>query len=117
MSDPLNDPQNAVWVDVCAVDDIEPEDVIRFDYGDRTYAVYRTANNRCFATDGLCTHARVHLAGGFVSGTTIECPKHNGRFDVTTGRVRSAPATVDLGCHPVRVIAGRIELQVVPGPD
>ena len=40
-----------------------------------------TADDRYFATDGLCTHGRAHLSGGFVDGTTIECPKHNGRFD------------------------------------
>ena len=30
------------WVQVCAADDIEEEDVIRFDHGNRTFAVYRS---------------------------------------------------------------------------
>lgn len=96
------------WVDVCGAEDIESEDVRRFDHHDRTYALYRTADNRYFATDGLCTHARVHLADGFVSGTTIECPKHNGRFDICTGRAKGAPASVDLTCHPVEIRDGRV---------
>ena len=29
------------WIPVCAVDDIDPEDVQRFDYGAATYAIYR----------------------------------------------------------------------------
>jgi 3-phenylpropionate/trans-cinnamate dioxygenase ferredoxin subunit len=29
------------WVEACAADDIEEEDVIRFDYGGRTFAIYR----------------------------------------------------------------------------
>lgn len=112
----MSDEQAGVWVDVCGVDDIEREDVIRFDHGDLTFAVYRTADDRFFATDGLCTHARVHLSGGFLTGTTIECPKHNGRFDVTTGAVRSLPATVDLGCHAVRVEDGRVVLRLPAAP-
>lgn len=100
------------WVAVGAVGAVEPGDVVRFDHAGRTFAVYRTADDRYFATDGLCTHGRVHLADGFVDGTTIECPKHNGRFDLTTGTAKGAPALVDLGCHAVRVVDGTIELRV-----
>src|SRR3954452_1624514 len=66
------------WVDACAADDIDEEDVIRFDHGGRTFAIYRTDDDRYFATDGLCTHEQVHLADGLLMGTIIECPKHNG---------------------------------------
>ncbi|MFM7537603.1 MAG: Rieske 2Fe-2S domain-containing protein [Acidimicrobiales bacterium] len=100
------------WVTVGAVGAIDRSDVVRVDHGGRTFAVYRTADDRYFATDGLCTHGRVHLADGFVDGTTIECPKHNGRFDLTTGKAKGTPALVDLGCHPLRVTDGRIELRV-----
>jgi 3-phenylpropionate/trans-cinnamate dioxygenase ferredoxin subunit len=101
---------SGTWVDVCAAGDIAREDVIRFDHGGGTFAVYRTDDDRYCATDGLCTHARVHLSGGFVMGRIIECPKHNGRFDVTTGRAAGAPACVDLRTHPVKVEAGRVSI-------
>jgi 3-phenylpropionate/trans-cinnamate dioxygenase ferredoxin subunit len=75
--------------------------------------VYRDEAGRLAATDGLCTHARVHLADGFVFGTQIECPKHNGRFDVHTGEARGAPACVNLATHAVRLDAdGWIEISV-----
>ena len=32
----------AQWVEACSVDDVEIENVIRFDSGDRTFAVYRS---------------------------------------------------------------------------
>ena len=51
------------WIPACLSSDLAPEDVTRFDHGDRTFAIYRTADDRYYATDGLCTHARVHLAG------------------------------------------------------
>ncbi len=90
------------WVEACAADDIEEEDVIRFDHGSRTFAVYRLANDAHFATDGLCTHEHVHLADGLVTDNIIECPKHNGRFDVRTGEAKGAPVCIKLGTYPSR---------------
>lgn len=40
------------WTDVCALEDLDPEDVMRFDHGSRTFAVYRSAKGEVFATDG-----------------------------------------------------------------
>jgi 3-phenylpropionate/trans-cinnamate dioxygenase ferredoxin component len=102
---------NDGWIEAGAAGDIAREDVIRFDHGGRTFAIYRTADDRYYATDGLCTHAQVHLAGGFVMDHIIECPKHNGRFDFTTGQAKGAPACVDLETYPVKVEDGRIYLK------
>ncbi|MQT13584.1 MocE family 2Fe-2S type ferredoxin [Segnochrobactrum spirostomi] len=98
------------WIDACAADDIEEEDVIRFDHEGRTFAIYRLDGDAYYATDGLCTHEQVHLADGFVSGTLIECPKHNGRFDVRTGQAKGAPVCVNLVSYPVRLDGGRVML-------
>lgn len=100
------------WIDAGAAEDIDSEDVVRFDYGDRTFALYRTEDDRYFATEGLCTHERVHLADGLVIGTIIECPKHNGRFDFTTGAAKGAPVCVDLKTYPVSVENGRLKLDI-----
>ena len=100
------------WVDACAPDDVDAEDVIRFDHGDRTFAIYRTDDDRYFATDGLCTHEQVHLADGLVMGAIIECPKHNGRFDFRTGAAKGAPVCVDLATYPVKVEGGRVFLKL-----
>ncbi|HLX71828.1 MAG TPA: MocE family 2Fe-2S type ferredoxin [Verrucomicrobiae bacterium] len=103
---------NGQWVEACRVGDIEPADVIRFDHGQRTFAVYRTADDNYYVTEGLCTHEKVHLAGGFVMDHIIECPKHNGRFDFTTGKAQGAPVCVNLNTYPVRVEAGRVMIRV-----
>ena len=101
-----------VWIDACAADDVLPEDVTRFDYNGATYAIYRTGDDRYFATDGLCTHEQVHLADGFVMGTVIECAKHNGRFDFTTGEAKGAPACIALVTHPIKVEGGRVFIEL-----
>ena len=95
------------WVKACAADDIDDEDVIRFDHEGKTFALYRK-DDEFFATDGLCTHEKVHLADGLVMNYVIECPKHNGRFDYRTGAAKGAPVCVDLKTYPVKVEAGQL---------
>lgn len=90
-------------VRACAKEDIDAEDVIRFDHADRTFAIYRSAIDEYFATDGLCTHEEAHLADGFVIDDIIECPMHNGRFNYCTGEARDIPACIDLKTYPVKI--------------
>ncbi len=94
------------WVAACAVDAIDEEDVIRFDHAGRTFAVYRLEGDAYYATDGLCTHEQAHLADGLVMDGIIECPKHNGRFDIRTGKAKRAPVCVDLKTYPVKIEDG-----------
>lgn len=102
----------ATWVDACGVDEIEPEDVIRFDHGGRTFAIYRDPGGAVFCTDGLCTHEQVHLAGGLVMDHEIECPKHNAVFDYRTGQALRAPACKALATYPARVENGRVLIEI-----
>ncbi|NBU14272.1 MAG: Rieske family ferredoxin [Alphaproteobacteria bacterium] len=92
----------ANWVRACAVNDIPDEDVIRFDHEGSTYAVYRK-DEQFYATDGLCTHEKIHLADGLVMDFTIECPKHNGRFDYRSGKAKGAPVCIDLKTYPTKI--------------
>ena len=99
------------WIDTVAFDDIDEEDVVRFDHAGRTFAIYRI-DGEVHASDGLCTHEHVHLCDGLVMGHVIECPKHNGRFDVRDGKPLSAPVCEKLTIYPARVEAGRILIEV-----
>lgn len=100
------------WIDACAVDDVDEEDVIRFDHAGRTYAIYRSPEGAWFCTDGLCTHEQVHLADGLVMDHVIECPKHNGQFDYRTGAALRAPVCVNLATYPARAEGGRVLIRV-----
>ncbi len=100
------------WVDACAADDIDAEDVIRFDHGGRTFAIYRSPDDQFFATDGICTHERAVLADGLVLDDIIECPKHNGRFNYKTGEAKGAPVCVNLKTYAVRLEGARVLIDV-----
>jgi 3-phenylpropionate/trans-cinnamate dioxygenase ferredoxin subunit len=104
------------WVDVCDLEEIEHEDVMRWDWAGSTFAIFRSPEGEVFATDGLCTHEQVHLAGGLVMDHLIECPKHNGRFDYRTGAPLRAPVCVALRTYPARVEAGRIQVLLDSAP-
>jgi 3-phenylpropionate/trans-cinnamate dioxygenase ferredoxin component len=102
----------ATWIRACAVDDVDEEDLLRFDHEGRTFAIYRSPEDAFYATDGLCTHERVHLADGLVMGHEVECPKHNGRFDYRTGAARRAPVCTDLRTYPVKIEDGAVYVDI-----
>jgi len=99
-------------VDACSIEDVEPEDVIRFDHESHVYAIYRSPSGRFFATDGICTHEHAILADGLVMNDVIECPKHNGRFKYETGEAVRIPPCVALRTYPVRVVGDRVYLEL-----
>ena len=100
------------WINAVATDDIDTDDVIRWDHAGQTFALYRTEDDAFFASDGLCTHEQVHLAGGLLMGHLIECPKHNGRFDIRDGAPKRAPACLALKTYPTRIEGGRLFVDV-----
>ncbi|SMO86957.1 MocE family 2Fe-2S type ferredoxin [Paracoccus laeviglucosivorans] len=100
------------WIDACAPDDIEPEDLIRFDHAGRSFAIYRSPEGEFFCTDGFCTHESVHLADGLVMDHVIECPKHNGQFDYRTGEAVRPPACKNLRIYATRVEGDRVQIEL-----
>jgi MocE subfamily Rieske [2Fe-2S] domain protein len=104
------------WIEVCAGADLGPADVIRFDHDKQTFALYRDAEGALYATDGFCTHGNTHLGGGLVIGRTIECPKHNGRFNLADGSPARPPVCRGLATFPIEERRGRLYLNITrPG--
>lgn len=106
-------PDSSGWVEVCEASLLGEEDVIRFDHGKRTYAVIRDAEGCVFATDGICTHGNTHLSAGLVKGKIIECPKHNGRFNLADGSPARAPICRGLATYPIETRDGKLFLNVL----
>jgi len=102
----------ADWVEACGAEDVELEEVIRFDHGSRTFAIYRSPEDEYFCTDGLCSHEKVHLCDGLVMDNLIECPKHNGQFDYKTGEAIRVPACVNLKTYRTKVENDRVLIEI-----
>jgi len=102
----------ANWVDACATNAIDNENLIRFDHGGRTFAIYRSPEDEYFCTDGMCTHEAIHLVDGRVINNTVECPKHNGTFDYKTGEALQSPVCVKLKTFPTKVEGDRVLIEI-----
>ena len=100
------------WVDAGDAASLRPADVLRFDHGRKTFAIYRTADGKVYATDGICTHGNVHLSTGLVIGDMVECSKHNGRFHLADGSPARTPVCRGLVTYPVQETAGRLRLHI-----
>ena len=100
------------WTLACKTADIDAEDLIRFDHGGATYAIYHSPDGKFYATAGRCTHEDVHLSDGLVMDYVIECPKHNGQFDYRTGEAKRAPVCINLKTYPVKVEGGQVFIEV-----
>ena len=101
------------WIRACTLEEIEIEDLVRFDYGERTFAIYRSPNDEFYCTDGLCTHEDVHLENGLVIEHIIECPMHNGQFDYRTGKAMRSPVYIDLVTYPVKVEGNDVFIKIL----
>lgn len=100
------------FIDVAAASDIPDGDVVGRVVDGREIALYRLGDE-VLATDARCTHGDASLCGGFVEPDgSIECPLHQGRFDIRTGRALCAPLTHDLAVHSVQVVDGRVRVQI-----
>ncbi len=107
-----NKPVVRGWIEVIDSHLLQKEDVLRFDYNQKTYAIYRASDGQFYATEGLCTHGNAHLADGLVKGTLIECAKHNGRFDIRDGSPQRLPVCVGLKTYAVRESSGKLLLDL-----
>jgi naphthalene 1,2-dioxygenase system ferredoxin subunit len=99
------------WIDAASRQDVPQWDVVGIRVQGREIALYEV-EGEVFATDNLCTHGQGRMSDGFLEGREIECPLHQGRFDVCTGKALCAPLTEDIRTYPVRVEAGRVFIHI-----
>ena len=97
------------WQDLIAVADLEPGDVTPINFGTRELAVF-DAKDGVFVSMARCTHGAANLCDGHFDGTYIECPLHQGLFDVRDGTARAAPARVALRMIKSRVVDGMVQV-------
>jgi apoptosis-inducing factor 3 len=90
------------WQRVASRSEIAVDSVLGLDVDGSPVALYRLANE-VFATAGICSHALAVLSDGFVEDGKVECPLHQGQFDIRSGKALRAPATEDLRTYAVKL--------------
>lgn len=99
------------WTDALSAADLPADDVKGVAVAGCDIAIY-TVGDAVYATDGICTHGQARLCDGFLDGHEIECPLHQGRFDVRDGQPLCEPVTEALRRYPVKVEGGRVFLRL-----
>jgi naphthalene 1,2-dioxygenase system ferredoxin subunit len=95
------------WTDVSAFDDVPEEDVLGVETAGKDVALYNV-DGQVYATDNICTHGHARLCDGFLEGFEIECPLHQGKFDIRDGRPTCQPVTEAVRTYPVKIENGRV---------
>jgi nitrite reductase/ring-hydroxylating ferredoxin subunit len=97
------------WERVAAPDDVPEGGTLPAAFRGQPVCLYKLGG-RILATHDVCTHEDASLADGFVVDGKIECPLHQGMFDIATGKAVAPPCTVDLKVYPARVQDGQVYL-------
>ncbi|WP_313388568.1 non-heme iron oxygenase ferredoxin subunit [Achromobacter aegrifaciens] len=91
------------WIRIASTDQLtEDDEVIPVVAGEKQLALYRV-EGEFHASDNVCTHAYALLSDGYLEDGCIECPLHQAKFDIRTGRAMCAPATTGIRIYPVKV--------------
>ncbi|MEN2475559.1 non-heme iron oxygenase ferredoxin subunit [Burkholderia stabilis] len=82
--------------------DLVEDEPLPVTIGDERIALYLLDGN-VHATHNVCTHQFALLSDGYMDDGCIECPLHQGRFDIRTGAALCAPATAPVRVYDVRL--------------
>jgi nitrite reductase/ring-hydroxylating ferredoxin subunit len=99
------------WHFVAKSADLEPGDAIVVTVGRKEIALFRVGDE-FFAIDNRCTHAAAPLADGYLQGEVIECPLHQGLFNIRTGAALCSPALKPVATYAVRITNGDVHICV-----
>jgi len=74
--------------------------------------VVANVDGRFHAFGNICPHAEGPLGEGFLDGHVVECPWHNGQWDIITGKGLTGFATADIAVFAVRIVGADIEVKL-----
>lgn len=98
------------WHHAADVDELTDGEPFAVEVDGIAMALYR-CGDEIYATSDRCTHGAARLSDGWLDGYEIECPLHQGRFDIRTGGCTAAPVTINIRVFETRVQGGRIEVR------
>jgi nitrite reductase/ring-hydroxylating ferredoxin subunit len=81
--------------------EVSPGTVRVVELDGRSLCVGLTEDGEWGAIDNVCTHDGGVLGDGELDGNLVECPRHGGRFDLFTGRVRALPPVIPVNAYRV----------------
>ena len=102
------------FIRVCRLDELPAVGAAKANIEGRIVSIVRAEDGSVHCIDDECTHGRVSLSEGEVSGCTIECWLHGSRFDLRTGQPSGPPAIVPVTVHTVRIEGDDVLVALTP---
>jgi 3-phenylpropionate/trans-cinnamate dioxygenase ferredoxin subunit len=99
------------WIEINDAGTLQNDEVMPLTLGERQLAVFRS-DGEYFVTDNVCTHQYALLSDGYLEDGCIECPLHQARFDIRTGKAMCAPAANDIRTYPVKFEDSRVWVEL-----
>jgi len=90
------------WKTIANASDVGDDQALAFEHNGAKLALFRSAE-AFHVTDNVCTHQYALLSHGWIEDGCVECPLHQGVFDLATGQAKCAPATQPIRVYPVRL--------------
>ncbi len=81
---------NSEWTRICDASELTAETPMLAFFEERAVCLFRI-DGEVYATADTCSHGSASLSDGEVFGYEVECPYHQGRFDVRTGAASRLP--------------------------
>lgn len=97
-------------IDLCGTADVAPGSAMKVETAGLVLAVFNL-DGEFHVIDDNCTHGPGSLSEGFIEGDVIECPFHNGQFNIKTGAVVSPPCMVPIKTYKTVVENGRVLIE------
>jgi nitrite reductase/ring-hydroxylating ferredoxin subunit len=101
-------------IELCAIGDVSPDLPFKASVDETDLAVFQVGD-RYYVTQDACTHGPGSLCEGYVDGEEVECPFHQGKFNITTGAASAPPCTEPLRTWKVTVRDGKILIDATEG--
>ena len=99
------------WHVVADADAIGEDEALGVRIGEVPIAICN-AGGAFHAVHDVCTHQFALLSDGYIEDGCIECPLHQGRFELTTGRPLCAPVTEPIKVFPVKLEGGKVLVEM-----
>lgn len=95
------------YEDVCAEQDLPEGEVKGLKIGGNPILLGRVGG-QFYAIGGICTHKQVLIEDGELDGWVVRCQRHDGGFDIRTGKAVRPPAVTAVPTYEVKVEGGRV---------
>lgn len=99
------------WIPVARWADVQRDGCVGVEAQGVRIALFEV--NGCpYATSDICTHQLAYMSEGAVDGEYVECPMHQGRFHIPTGKAQGTPVTKDLQTFEAKVEGEQVLVRV-----